>query len=347
MNKDYEIEKIEAYLFGETSASEAVEIKERIALDADFAAQVRMIEALINGIRQHSFNEAKKSISSVKRNEYLEKTLDEIEQKIKIEKLKNLETRLVASGEEIGLHSKYISSQQENISLQESEKQTHKMQKRRNNTMLLFLITFGFIIVGFTFLLIPLESPSIATESVIENNYIEKDSDNDGYNDNVDECPNERGECKGCLCSSKVNDSDKDNIPDKEDKCPDEYGVEALNGCPEKEKPTNKSEEIAKTGDDRKVYWEENNVKAYRMPEEYVFLKLSYGTYVGNVINGKPNGEGKLIYNSSHLISSMDVKKRHANEGDYLVGKFKNGHFVEGKWYDKNNNLIEIITIGK
>jgi hypothetical protein len=344
MNKDYEIEKIEAYLFGETSATEAVEIEERIASDADFAAQVKMIEALIKGIRQHSFNEAKKRISSIKRNEYSEKILDEVEHKIKFEKLKNLEfqTGIVASEEESELLSYFLTRQQENVSFQNSEKQAEKIQKRRNSTLLLYLITIGIVIAGFTFLLIPTEQPSINGES--DKKYIENDSDKDGFDDNVDECPNEKGECKGCLCSSKVNDSDKDNIPDEEDKCPDEYGIKALNGCPDKEKPAKKSDEIAKT--DRKVYSENDELNAFKIREDQ-FLKLPYGTYKGEVRNGKPHGHGTIFFENSHQISLKDLKKRMARVGEYITGEFHEGNLVEGQWFDKNNNLIDVIIIGR
>lgn len=53
-----------------------------------------------------------------------------------------------------------------------------------------------------------------------------KDSDKDGVNDNLDECPDTPGTVKGCP------DRDKDGVADKNDKCPDVIGLAKYNGCP-------------------------------------------------------------------------------------------------------------------
>lgn len=53
-----------------------------------------------------------------------------------------------------------------------------------------------------------------------------KDSDKDGVNDNLDECPDIAGTVKGCP------DRDKDGVADKNDKCPDTPGLIKYNGCP-------------------------------------------------------------------------------------------------------------------
>ena len=42
------------------------------------------------------------------------------------------------------------------------------------------------------------------------------DSDGDGVNDNIDECPNQAGSISGCP------DSDGDGIADKNDECPNQ-----------------------------------------------------------------------------------------------------------------------------
>jgi serine/threonine protein kinase len=62
--------------------------------------------------------------------------------------------------------------------------------------------------------------------------FLNTDSDNDGFKDMFDECPNEFGNLNGCL------DSDNDKIVDSLDLCPDSYGLKKSNGCPKFESIT-------------------------------------------------------------------------------------------------------------
>ncbi len=57
------------------------------------------------------------------------------------------------------------------------------------------------------------------------------DTDGDGINDPLDECPTEAGpvENKGC----PIQDKDGDGIADAEDACPDVAGIAAFDGCPD------------------------------------------------------------------------------------------------------------------
>ncbi|MDX1270573.1 OmpA family protein [Bizionia paragorgiae] len=59
----------------------------------------------------------------------------------------------------------------------------------------------------------------------------EKDSDNDGINDNEDKCPDLFGmiETGGCP------DRDGDGVIDSEDLCPDDFGPPHLSGCPDRD----------------------------------------------------------------------------------------------------------------
>lgn len=63
-----------------------------------------------------------------------------------------------------------------------------------------------------------------------------KDTDHDGVPDEVDQCVNEPGskDCGGCKCPEKPtpSDKDKDGIPDNKDKCPDKFGLIKYKGCP-------------------------------------------------------------------------------------------------------------------
>jgi outer membrane protein OmpA-like peptidoglycan-associated protein len=53
------------------------------------------------------------------------------------------------------------------------------------------------------------------------------DTDDDGFNDEIDSCVNIAGKLNGCP------DRDFDGIADKDDECPDLAGINALRGCPE------------------------------------------------------------------------------------------------------------------
>lgn len=75
-------------------------------------------------------------------------------------------------------------------------------------------------------------------------------------------------------------------------------------------------------------------------------LRLSYGTYTGQIKNGYPNGQGRLKYSTSRQINKYDSKGRMANSGDVVQGTFVNGFITIGKHYDASGNLIESLNIG-
>ena len=57
----------------------------------------------------------------------------------------------------------------------------------------------------------------------------QRDRDNDGVLDEVDECP----KTPGLLALNGCPDRDKDGIKDSEDDCPDDFGLKINNGCPD------------------------------------------------------------------------------------------------------------------
>ena len=73
---------------------------------------------------------------------------------------------------------------------------------------------------------------------------------------------------------------------------------------------------------------------------------LGYGYFTGPMKNGQPNGSGTLRYTSSHLIDSRDPKGRVALPGDYVIGEWKNGKLIQGRWYNSVNNSKGAIIIG-
>lgn len=75
-------------------------------------------------------------------------------------------------------------------------------------------------------------------------------------------------------------------------------------------------------------------------------LRLSYGTYTGDIKNGYPHGQGTLKYTQRRQINRYDPKKRFAEPGQYVKGQFINGFVSNGMLYDKNGEPLENILVG-
>lgn len=71
------------------------------------------------------------------------------------------------------------------------------------------------------------------------------------------------------------------------------------------------------------------------------------GNFSGQKKNGFPHGQGTLTFTQKRLIDTHDEKSRMAEVGDYIIGEWDNGHLIQGKWYDAQNNPKGSITIGK
>lgn len=75
---------------------------------------------------------------------------------------------------------------------------------------------------------------------------------------------------------------------------------------------------------------------------------LGYATYTGPMKNGKPDGTGgKLKFKASHVIETRDSQQRVAEAGDYVIGEFKNGHLVSGRWYGADGVVKGALLIGE
>lgn len=75
-------------------------------------------------------------------------------------------------------------------------------------------------------------------------------------------------------------------------------------------------------------------------------IRLSYGKYSGNSQAGKPHGQGRLTFTTSHLIDERDPKGRVAEPGDYVIGEWNSGNLVQGRWYGSDGNVKGSIIIG-
>ncbi len=69
-------------------------------------------------------------------------------------------------------------------------------------------------------------------------------------------------------------------------------------------------------------------------------LNLSYGKYVGEIVNGKPDGAGVLTYTKAQkVVSTKDVM---AEAGERIEGVFENGKASFVTLYKKNGNVIKV-----
>lgn len=70
-------------------------------------------------------------------------------------------------------------------------------------------------------------------------------------------------------------------------------------------------------------------------------------TFTGKIIDGQAHGTGRFIFNKDRRIDMHDDKGRVALAGEYIIGEWDNGHLIQGRWYDVNDNLKETIILGK
>lgn len=75
-------------------------------------------------------------------------------------------------------------------------------------------------------------------------------------------------------------------------------------------------------------------------------ISYNYGKYTGDIQNGKAHGNGQLQYFKRTRISENDDKERYAEEGDYVIGLFRNDKVVQIEWFGKDKKLKEVIQIG-
>lgn len=75
-------------------------------------------------------------------------------------------------------------------------------------------------------------------------------------------------------------------------------------------------------------------------------LNLGYAKYTGSTQAGKPHGQGRMTFTSSHAIDSRDSKGRVADAGDYVIGEWNSGNLVQGRWYGSDGNVKGSVIIG-
>lgn len=75
-------------------------------------------------------------------------------------------------------------------------------------------------------------------------------------------------------------------------------------------------------------------------------VTLDYGEFTGTIKDGQPNGQGRMKFISPHAIDNRDPKARVAESGDYIIGEWKDGKLIQGRWYDKDGNVKGSVIIG-
>lgn len=69
-------------------------------------------------------------------------------------------------------------------------------------------------------------------------------------------------------------------------------------------------------------------------------INLGYASYQGDTKNGKPHGNGTLMFKSRHLIPG--TKDSYAEAGEQVIGAFRDGEINMGTLYQKNGNRVVV-----
>lgn len=76
-------------------------------------------------------------------------------------------------------------------------------------------------------------------------------------------------------------------------------------------------------------------------------VNIGYGTWSGEIRDGKPYGQGTLTYSSDRRVDSRDDSGTYAAAGDHMTGVYKNGHWTFGSLFDASGNRKATISIGE
>ena len=94
---------------------------------------------------------------------------------------------------------------------------------------------------------------------------------------------------------------------------------------------------IAQTSESQKSASVMITVTPARNPN-YGTVNLGYGTYTGDLKNGKPHGHGTIVYSTSHkVVNSADY---YAVRGDKFEGDFRDGRISGGMGYFYHNGDV-------
>ena len=90
----------------------------------------------------------------------------------------------------------------------------------------------------------------------------------------------------------------------------------------EKEEKKTKEEKVAKRHEPNKPSKKETATSGS--------VNLGYATWIGGLLNGKPHGNGRMKFHSSHAIGGCSTVP---GSGDYIDGYCENGVLQSGALY--------------
>ena len=70
------------------------------------------------------------------------------------------------------------------------------------------------------------------------------------------------------------------------------------------------------------------------------FVNLGYATWTGGLLNGKPHGNGRMKFYSSHAISGCTTTP---TSGDYIDGYCENGILQNGALYHNGEKVESFV----
>ena len=68
-------------------------------------------------------------------------------------------------------------------------------------------------------------------------------------------------------------------------------------------------------------------------------VNMPYGVYTGGLIDGYPDGEGRMVYRIRQRIAERD-SLRFADPDQYIIGRWRRGELMQGNLYDASGNRL-------
>lgn len=69
-------------------------------------------------------------------------------------------------------------------------------------------------------------------------------------------------------------------------------------------------------------------------------------TFTGTIVEGLADGFGTYTFSQRRRIDNHDQEARMAEQGDYIIGDWKNGHLNYGEWFDREGRKKGFIQLG-
>ena len=107
--------------------------------------------------------------------------------------------------------------------------------------------------------------------------------------------------------------------------------------------PTFIPEQLNKASDDKK----EKGVNRTVPTPNYGTITFSYGTYTGDLKNGKPHGQGTMYFTKRTQLNTLSTSEYWAEVGDAFNGTWNEGIIAHGKLLDKNKKEKHTILSGQ